>query len=384
MKYRKFGKINWQISALGFGAMRLPVLKNAKNDGDVDEKEAIKMIKYAIDNGINYIDSAYVYHSGFSEVIVGKALKDGYRKKVKFATKFPVGFAKDEKDFDRILNEQLKRFGFDYIDCYLFHGLGRQGWEEVKQKNFIKKMEQAKKSGKIGHIGFSFHDDFLTFKKIIDEYDGWEFSQIQYNYMDINNQATVKGLEYAASKGLGVIIMEPLLGGRLARPPEDVKQIFDSYSKKFSYAEWALKWLFNHKEISCVLSGMSTMEQLVENIKIASDSDINCMNDEELQIIENARKQFKKRAVIPCTGCKYCMPCPYGINIPLIFSLYNEGVIYDDMGAPIFTYGRWVKEEEKADKCTGCKTCEEKCPQKIKISDWMPKIHNVLINKKEG
>ncbi len=380
MKYRNSGKANFKISALGFGAMRLPMLFNAKDDGNVDEKKAIEMIRYAIDNGVNYIDSAYIYHNGKSEAIVGKALKDGYRKKVKFATKFPVGFAKDENDFDRILDEQLRRFGFDHIDCYLFHGLSAAGWEEVKQKNFIKKMEQAKKEGKIGHIGFSFHDNFLTFKKIIDEYDRWEFCQIQYNYMDINNQATFEGLKIAASKNLGVIIMEPLLGGRLARPPEDVKKIFDSFEKKYSYAEWALRWLLNHKEISCVLSGMSTMEQLIENIKIAENSDIDCMDENEKNIIEKARQQFKKRAVIPCTGCKYCMPCQAGVNIPLIFSLYNEGIIYDDIGAPRFTYKRWVNENEKADKCINCKICEEKCPQKIIISDLMPEIHKKLIN----
>jgi len=378
MKYRKFGKTGFEISTLGFGAMRLPMLKNARDDRDVDEKEAIKMLRYAIDNGINYIDSAYIYHGGLSEVIVGKALKDGYRKKVKIATKFPVGFAKDESDFDRILDEQLKRFDTDIIDFYLFHGLGAQGWEEVKGKNFLKKMEIAKKQGKIGHIGFSFHDNFTVFKKIIDEYDKWEFCQIQFNYMDINNQATEKGLFYAADKELGVIIMEPLLGGRLAKPPKDVKEIIISYKKIFSPANWAFRFLFNYKEISCVLSGMSSMEQLIENLKIADEAKVDNLDKDDKELIKKIREQFKKRAVIPCTGCKYCMNCPNGVNIPLMFSLYNEGVIYDDMGAPRFTYGRWVNENEKANLCTACKKCEEKCPQKIKISEWMPIIHKTL------
>ncbi|MEI7641394.1 MAG: aldo/keto reductase [bacterium] len=378
MQYRKFGKMDFKVSALGFGAMRLPMNEGAKDDKDFNEQEAIRIIRRAIDSGVNYIDSAYIYHGGLSEVVVGKALKDGYRQKVKIATKFPVGFAKTEADFDRILDEQLKRLDDTHIDFYMFHGIGDGGLKEIQDKNFFKKIEAAKADGRIGHIGFSFHDTNEAFTRVVDAYDKWEFCQIQYNYMDTENQAGVKGLKYAGAKGIAVIIMEPLLGGRLARPPKSIQNIIDAYKTKKTGAEWALQWIWNQPEVTMILSGMSAMQQVEDNIVYAGRSGVNLLSAEEVKLVETIRDGFRQRAVIPCTKCNYCMPCPSGVNIPHNFALYNEGLVYEDPGAPRFTYERWTDPKERANQCTQCKICEEKCPQKIEISDWMPKVHAVL------
>lgn len=368
MQYRAFGKDEWKISALGFGAMRLPMLPG---DKDVDEKEAIRIMRYGIDNGINYIDTAYFYHGGLSEVIVGKMLKDGYRKKVRLADKLPVGLMKEAADFEKFLELQLKRLDTDYIDYYLFHGIGDGGLADMRKFGLFKKMEDAKKAGKIGHICFSFHDSAEAFIRVVDSYDKWEGCQIQYNYMDTENQAGTAGLKYAASKGIPVVIMEPLLGGRLARPPQDIASMFKDGRKP---AEWALQWIWNHPEVSTVLSGMSNFEQVSENIKSADRSKPDSMTKEELALIETVKAGFGGRAVIPCTKCEYCMPCPQGVNIPKNFEMYNEGVIYNDPGAPAYFYNNWMDKKTRADLCTACRECEEKCPQKIEISSWMPKV----------
>jgi predicted aldo/keto reductase-like oxidoreductase len=381
MQYRPFGKDGWKVSALGFGAMRLPVLPDDKG---VDEKEAVRMIRHGIDKGINYVDTAYMYHGGSSEVIVGKALKDGYRKKVRLATKSPVGMIiKEAADFDRILDEQLKRLDVEHIDYYLFHGIGDGGLALIKKFDFFKKMEDAKKSGKIGHIGFSFHDSAEAFIRVIDSYDKWEFCQMQYNYMDTHNQAGTAGLKYAASKGLPVIIMEPLLGGKLARPPKDITDIFSNFIIERTPAEWAFQWLWNQPEVSVVLSGMSSYAQVEENLKSANRSKTGQLSGGELSLIDRVKNEFKKRIVIPCTKCRYCMPCPQGVDIPRNFELYNDGKIYGDPAGSRFVYKTWLKPENRASACIGCKICEEKCPQKIKISEWMPEVEAVLAGKKD-
>ena len=380
MQYRYFGKDGWKISALGFGAMRLPMLPG---DKEVDVKEAIRIMRHGVDEGINYIDTAWFYHNGLSEGIVGKALKDGYRNKVRVATKLPVGLMKEAADFDKFLNEQLKRLDVDHIDYYLFHGIGDGGLGDMRKFDLFKKMEEAKKAGKIGHVGFSFHDKADAFIRCIDSYDKWEFCQIQYNYMDTENQAGRAGLKYAAAKEIPVIIMEPLLGGRLARPPKDIDVLLKGSGIKRTAAEWALQWIWNHPEVSTILSGMSNFEQVEENLISAKRSKPNQMSQSELDLIDKVKTVFDSRTVIPCTKCEYCMPCPQGVAIPRNFELYNEGAIYGDPGSPRYVYEVWVKPENRASACTGCKECESKCPQKIDISGWMIKTDNIMTGKAE-
>lgn len=375
MQYRSFGRDNYPVSILGFGTMRLPLKPESKT---VDVGRAIEQIRYGIDCGINYIDTAYFYHDGLSEGIVAKALRDGYREKVRVATKSPGHLIQTADDFDRILDEQLARLETDSVDYYLFHGIGSRGLNQIQELGLFEKMEQAKKAGKIGHIGFSFHDGPDAFRAIVNSYDGWEFCQIQYNYMDTMNQAGTAGLQYATEHGISVVVMEPLLGGRLARPPENVQKIFDASGKRWSPAAWALQWIWKHPEVAMVLSGMNTIEQIDENCAIADRSIPGSFTDADAQVVEAVQTAFHERTLIPCTACGYCMPCPSGVDIPRNLGMYNEGMKYGDPGAPRFVYNNFFNHEERADRCTGCGVCEETCPQKIPISSWMPKVHAVL------
>jgi uncharacterized protein len=378
MQYRKFGKLDWKASALGFGAMRLPTLDTNTMGPNINEKEAIRMIRSAIDSGVNYVDTAYVYHAGRSEIITGRALKDGYRRKAMIATKLPVWNVNTSDDFDRFLDEQLTRLETDHIDFYLFHALGRQSWKKVAGLGLIEKAETARAAGKIGHIGFSFHDEADSFIEIVDGYAGWEFCQIQYNYMDTEFQAGKKGLEYAASKGLAVIVMEPVRGGRLATPPPEIEAVFNDHPVKRSPAEWALQWVWNHPEVSMLLSGMTTMEQVEQNLVSASRSSANSFSKSDHELIQRVSEKFLSRASIPCTACGYCMPCPSGVNIPRNFTLFNDGIIYGNPSNARVGYNVFFEMKERALNCTRCKTCDEKCPQKIAISEMMPNIHAVL------
>ena len=366
------------VSALGFGCMRLPTTDGKPMSGNIDEETSIKMIRYAIDRGVNYLDTAYPYHGGNSEIVVGKALKDGYGKKVKLATKFPIWLLSKADDFDFYLNEQLKKLDTEHIDFYLFHALDKNQWDKALTFNLLKKAESAVQDGRIGGIGFSFHDTYDTFERIIDGYDRWILCQIQYNYMDIENQAGTKGLLYAASKGIPVVVMEPLLGGRLSNPPRTVQSLFDGFEKQKSPSDWALQWIWNQPEVSLVLSGMNTLQQVEENLKSAEVSGANSFGAEESLLIERVREKFQERAAIPCTKCGYCMPCPNGVNIPMNFELYNNAVMYDNLVAPRITYMRFFNEKERANVCIQCRICEEKCPQKIVISELLGKVHSVL------
>jgi predicted aldo/keto reductase-like oxidoreductase len=381
MQYRKFGKLDWQVSALGFGAMRLPTL--GPDQSKINEPEAIKMIRYAADNGVNYIDSAYMYHMGQSEVLVGKALKDGYRKKMKVATKLPARMVEKVEDFDRILGEQLKKLDIDKIDFYLLHGLDKVGWAKVRDFGILKWAEKQMAQGKIGRLGFSFHDTFDVFKEIVDDYDNWVLAQIQYNYMDEHEQAGRKGVEYAASKGMALVVMEPLRGGKLAKdpPPDPVAKVLKEAKRQMRGVEWAFNWLWNQPEISVTLSGMSTMEQVVENVKIASRfSGPGTLKANDLTVIKKIKEAYKSLSPIPCTACRYCQPCPNKVEIPRVFQIYNDAVMYDDMMGGKFMYNGFfgIPQDQRADKCVACEECVEKCPQKIDIPDWMKKVHEAL------
>jgi predicted aldo/keto reductase-like oxidoreductase len=379
MQYRRFGKTDWSASVLGFGCMRLPTADGNPMSGNIIEDEAIRMIRYGIDHGVNYVDTAYPYHSGNSEIVTGKALQNGYREKVKLATKSPVWLINQAADFDKYLNEQLTKLQTDRIDFYLLHALGKESWEhKVLKFNLLKKAEAAIEDGRIGHLGFSFHDGPDAFPIIIDGYDKWTFCQIQYNYMDTDNQAGTKGLKYAAAKGLAVVVMEPLLGGKLAKPPKTVQEVFNGFGKKRSAADWALQWIWNQPEVSLVLSGMSTMNQVEENITSANLAAINSLTTEEIQLIEEVRLKYQARAAIPCTGCSYCMPCPNGVEIPRNFGLYNDSFMHEAHKVSQALYLRFFEEGERASACIQCRICEDKCPQKIAISEWMPKVHALL------
>jgi predicted aldo/keto reductase-like oxidoreductase len=379
MKYRNFGKLDWRVSALGFGCMRLPTVKVEPSGEKVDEDEAIRMIRSAIDQGVNYIDTAYPYHEGTSEVVLGKALKDGYRRRVRVATKSPVWLIKKTEDFDTYLDEQLKRLQTDHVEFYLLHGLSKKTWHDVILKfDLLKKAEAAIQDGRIRYLGFSFHDDFDAFKEIVDGYDKWSFCQIQYNYMDIDNQAGTKGLQYAASKGLPVVVMEPLLGGRLANPPKSVKELLEKDAKWRSPSDLALQWIWSQPEVSVILSGMSTMDQVVENLRSADKSGIGSIGKDDLELIDRIRAKYREKIPISCTNCGYCMPCPNGVDIPSNFELYNNGFIHEDMKRAQFTYSRFFEEKERAGACKQCKECEEKCPQKLPISDLLAKVHATL------
>ncbi len=375
MIYRKLGKLGIEVSLLGFGCMRLPTLDN--DSANIKEDEAIKIIRYAIDNGVTYIDTAYPYHKGNSEVLVGKALRNGYRDKVYLATKMPVWLTKTYEDFDKYLNEQLEKLQTDHIDFYLLHALDKKRWENLKNLNVLDFMEKAVKDGRIKYIGFSFHDELELFKEIIDYYD-WDFCQIQLNYMDTEYQAGLEGLKYAGKKNIPVIIMEPLKGGKLVDPPEKIQKIWDSAPTKRIPVEWAFNWISNFPEVSIILSGMSNLDQVIDNIVITSNAKTNSLTKEELKVINQVRDEYLALTKVNCTDCKYCLPCPVGVNIPRNFSLYNDAYIYDAHRESTFTYNTFLDEKSRASACIECKKCEEVCPQKIQISKRLKEVHNTF------
>jgi len=375
MRYRTFGKLDWRVSALGFGCMRLPTKGRHE---DIDEPAATKMLRYAIDHGLNYVDTAYPYHGGNSERFLGRALQDGYREKVRLATKLPTWLVKAPEDFDRYLNEQLERLQTAHLDFYLLHSLNQGSWHKVQDLGVLQWAGSAIADGRIRYLGFSFHDKYEAFQEIVDASDQWTFCQIQYNYMDVENQAGTRGLQYAASKGLAVVIMEPLLGGKLVNPPQPIQALWDTATRQRSPADWALQWLWNQPEVSLVLSGMSAIEQVQENVASADRAGIDPLTAEELALFDQVRVRYRALCPIPCTKCGYCMPCPNGVNIPRNFEVYNEGAMYDKPDAARQAYTMWVPENERASQCIQCRQCEELCPQSIPISEWMPLVQQVL------
>jgi predicted aldo/keto reductase-like oxidoreductase len=372
MKYRSFGNLDWKVSALGFGAMRLPILEG--DHSKIDELESIRMIRYAIDHGVNYVDTAYPYHSGNSERLVGKALRDGYREKVRLATKMPTWLVEKREDFDRYLNEQLEKLQTDRIDFYLLHGLSNQRWPKIRDLDVTDWAEKAIAEDRIDHIGFSFHDEYPILKEIIDHYDGWTFCQIQYNYMDTESSPRgpgTEGLKYAASKGLAVVVMEPIQGGRLSiTPPTEIQGIWDEAPVKRSPAEWALQWVWNHPQVSVVLSGMSTMRHVKENVVSADHSGPGILSREELEVIGRVKQKYSELGYIGCTHCLYCQPCPQGVAIPEIIRVLNENYTASRKEAKN-AYLSEIPEESRASKCVRCGTCEEHCPQDLPIMNLM-------------
>lgn len=376
MKYREFGKTGAKVSVLGFGCMRLPLLKGSEKEVDFDE--SLRMVRYGIDNGINYIDTAWPYHNGTSEGITGRILADGYREKVYLATKLPSWLVTCREDMDSYLDKQLERLNTDYIDFYLIHSLNKDYWPAILENGVIDFIEKAKAAGKIKHIGFSFHDDLPIFKEIVDAYD-WEFCQIQYNFMDTEYQAGLEGLEYAAAKGLGIIVMEPLRGGTfLKNISDDIEAIWKSNAEIKTPADAALRWVWNNKDVSLLLSGMSTMQQVVENLDSADSADAGAMGAGELAVIEEVRRLYDSKIIAPCTNCKYCMPCPAGVDIPENLSRLNNTSIYNDVAGVKISYNTYFDRAKHASNCVECGQCEEACPQHIPIIEKLKQLDELM------
>ncbi len=384
METRAFGNTGMQVSPLGFGVMRLPMkgggkTVNSNTIDQVDVETSIKMIHDAIEGGINYFDTAYNYIGGYSERILGQALQGGLREKVCIATKSPAWLYKAPEDFDRFLDEQLERLQTTYIDNYLLHSMNGGSWKKTVRNNAVEGMVRAKASGKVRNIGFSFHDDLELFEEILNAAD-WDFCQIQLNYYDQDYQAGLKGMRMAAERGLAVVVMEPLRGGLLVNLPKEAQAAFDGSGYNRSNVEWALDWLWNMPEVSCVLSGMSTPEQMQQNMGYAAKAKPGMLSAEEQGVIAQAKAALDARAAIPCTGCNYCVDlCPNKIAIPYNFRAYNMGVLYDDMElAKDFYRNEVTSYGRRADSCISCGSCEEICPQHIAISTWLPKVDELL------
>jgi hypothetical protein len=372
MKYRLLGKTGEKVSVVGFGALRLP---HKGNVADVDEALGIESIRFAIDHGVNYIDTGYVYQGGNSERVVGRALANGYREKVYVATKLPIWMVQNLKDCDSIFEEQLVRLQADHIDFYLLHGLQKKFWQRACDLGVLRWAERLRAKGRIKHFGFSFHDSYEVLVEILGSYD-WTYCQIQYNYVNEEVQAGTKGLKYAAKQGLGVIIMQPLFGGLLASPPQPIEEIWSNSHYKHRPADVALRWLWDKPQISMVLNGMSALEQVKENIDSACRSGVGSLSAKEAALVARLQEEYKKLSPIPCTKCGYCMPCPNGVNIPDNFQLYNRAAAVSSSG--LFVVCRCLYNSlpkgQRASGCQECGICEEKCPQQIPIGQRMQQV----------
>jgi len=368
MQYRTFRKTGEKISLLGTGTMRLPL----NPDGTVNQQESISIIRNSIDRGVNYVDTAYMYHGGESEKVLGEALKNGYREKVFLADKMPVWMAQDRGAMEKIFAAQFERLGVDVIDMYLIHNANQSYWERAKQFNLLDFLEKMRAVGKIKYIGFSFHDTLPMFKEVIDAYP-WDFCQIQLNYMDQEFQAGVEGLKYAASKNIPVIVMEPLKGGKLTDTlPPQVTALWAQSGIQRSPAEWALRWVAGFPEVLTILSGMSSMAQLDENVDILSAAEANSLTDQDLTVINQVAETYNRLLQYACTSCKYCMDsCPQKIDIPTAVNYYNDWLVYEKNPKIKGTYQTWVEEAHRASNCIDCKACEEHCPQHLPISEIM-------------
>ena len=379
MEKRLLGKTGETASILGFGCMRLPV-RDPADQGSIDLDAATAMLRRAIDRGVNYVDTAYAYHRsggmtehGRSEYFLAHALKDGYREKVNIATKLPTWFMEDVPHMNRTLDEQLGALDVKCIDFYLAHNLNSRVWPKMRDMGMLDFLRDAQRDGRIRHVGFSFHDNYRMFEDVMDSYD-WSFAQVQYNYLDTDHQAGTRGVELAAGRGLGVIVMEPLRGGFLvSRMPEDLRAFLREMRPEWSLADWALRWCWSRADVGTVLSGMSTMDQVEENLDIADA--FTPLTPDEHAALEKVRSAFKARSKVDCTACGYCMPCPVGVNIPNVFAMYNDYYLVEgkeNQDRARMMYGLMVRPEQEARHCISCGVCETKCPQNIAISREMP------------
>ena len=377
MKYRPFGMLDWEVSVLGFGVMRLASID--EDPATKTETESIQMIRYAIDNGVNYLDSGYPSnmrrHERMSHLI-SHALQDGYRQKVKIASTLPSFLMNSSPEFDHYLNEQLQWLQIDRIDFYLLGGLNREIWPMLQELGALRWAEGAMKDGRIDKLGFSFHDDYQVLRDILYAYDKWALCQFHYSYMDVAHHPGIGGLKYASEKGLAIVITEPLRGGRLTKePPESVAKVWASAKQKRTPAEWGLRWVWNQPEVSVVISDMTTMEQVAEDVGLADSAEPDSLTVQELILISKVREAYHKLRPIPCTACRCCMPCPQGIDVPRIFELYNDAIVYRDIEIPRFIYGI---EQHDVESCTECGSCVDTCPKKIAMLDYLKAAYQLL------
>lgn len=364
MKYRKMDESNENLSLLGFGCMRFPMTK----DGKIEEKEAEKMLDQAIANGVTYIDTAYPYHDGDSEPFVGRVLNKYDRASFKLATKLPIWEIHSAKEAKKLFEAQLARLNVEYIDFYLLHALDKEKWAKVLELDILAVVEEYQRVGKIKHLGFSFHDSYEVFEDIL-TYRKWDFCQLQYNYMDTDIQAGERGCALSEKMNVPLIIMEPVKGGALARLPEDIEKIFTDYNPEASAASWALRWLANHKNVKVILSGMSTLQQVEDNIHTFEACEP--LNEEEMAVVDRVKQTILSRQKNGCTGCAYCMPCPFDVAIPRNFEIWNEEGMYQDHSLS--------KKYEmlgggKAEKCRECGECEKLCPQNLPIREDLKQV----------
>ena len=375
---RNFPAANHAVSALGMGCMRMPTRNEEGNP--IDRPEAIRLIRHLIDNGVTYVDTAYGYHDGNSEGLVGEALKDGYRERVTLATKLPVWLVSERADMEKLLDEQLARLQTDHVDVYLAHALDGERFDKMRELGLFDFMDEMVAKGKIRYPGFSFHDDAAAFRRIVDSY-GWKVAQVQMNLLDEFNQATMDGVRYAAGKGIGIVVMEPVRGGALVKTvPDEIRALYEAGAPGRSAAEWAFRWLIDKPEFMTILSGMSTMEQADDNLRIFSSAEAGCLSDAEKETIEKVRKAYEARIKVGCTGCEYCMPCPQGIKIPEIFKGYDTASMFGDFTG--FTK-RYNEMEVNASACVGCGSCVAACPQHFKtpIPEMLKQIHGECFAK---
>lgn len=369
MEKRVFQTINEEVSLLGFGGMRFPT-----KDGEIDYELSSKMVDIAYKNGVNYFDTAYPYHDGKSELFFGKAMKKYDRKSFFLATKMPLWAVKSREDAERIFNEQLEKLQTEYIDFYLFHAVDKGRWEQIKNLDLISFCEGKIKEGKIRHLGFSFHDEYDVFEEIITARK-WDFVQVQLNYIDEREQAGLRGYELTKKLGIPVIIMEPVKGGTLARLPDEVDKLYKDYNPDASTASWAMRWCGSLDNVKLILSGMSSEEQVLDNLKTFNN--FTPLNEEETALVGKVAKVLLSREKNPCTDCRYCLPCPAGVNIPANFDRWNKYHVYGDKENAV---KRWTdfKDEEKAKNCVKCGLCETKCPQKINIREDLAALQTEL------
>ncbi len=365
MEYVEYGKTGMRVSRLGLGCMRFPQ----------DQDEAARMVRHAVDSGINYIDTAYMYPD--SEEITGKALRDGYRNRAYLVTKSPIWLIKSNEDFEKYLDEELVRLETDHIDMYLLHNLYPGNWEKVQKFDGLTFLDKMIQKGKILHKGFSIHNTTQAFREIADSFD-WEMAQIQLNILDEHQQVGVEGLRYGAAKGLAMVIMEPLRGGSLVTGvPNEAKELIAAYPEKRSIAEWCFRWLYNMPEVSVILSGTSTLEQLKDNLRIFEHAKPGVMTQEDQKLIAAVRQAFESKKSIGCTGCRYCMPCPAGVGIPEVFRLYNSHQLTRPNPIDKQIY-QFINTDAKADKCVECGVCMQHCPQDLKIPELLKIAHEEL------